>query len=125
MNNQTQHIKCFTDASYSQQKSLSVVGYKISNLPIKLEILQDIKNTQAELHAVNKCIDESKIMFPNRNIIIYTDCQRAIKSFSEEEYPSFVTIEKIKGHIKTELRNDNDKVFNMVDKAVRRKLRSI
>lgn len=40
--NKTDPILCFTDASYSQQKSLSVVGYKIDNFDITLEKLDNV-----------------------------------------------------------------------------------
>lgn len=119
--NEREEIKCFTDASYSQQKSLSIVGYKIGNLDVILEELPNIKNTQAELYAVEKCIDVCNKLYPNKNIIIYTDCQRALKN----QYQKNVTLEKIEGHKKTLLKNENDKIFSGVDKAVRKKLRNV
>lgn len=47
-------IKCFTDASYSKDIEMSVVGYKIGDDNITIEHLPKIKNTQAELYAVSK-----------------------------------------------------------------------
>lgn len=113
-------IKCFTDASYSQHKNLAVIGYKIGNNNVKLELLPYVKNTQAELCAIARCIKSCNSKYPQRNIIIFTDCQRALKN----EYPANVTISKIKGHKKKALRDENDKIFSIVDKAVRKKLKS-
>lgn len=116
-------IYCFTDASYSQQKQLSIVGYKIGTRDIQTEVLANVKNTQAELYAIQKCIEISNTMFPSNPIIIYTDCQRAIKSYEEHEYPLHVTITKIKGHMRSHLRNETDAIFHSVDRAVRKALR--
>ena len=72
-------IKCFTDASYSQHKSLSIIGYKIGEHDVVLEELLNVKNTQAELYAIKKCIKVCNEIYPDDEIIIYTDCQRAFK----------------------------------------------
>lgn len=114
-------IKCFTDASYSQQKEISVVGYKIGNLDIVFEELPKVKNTQAELYAVEKCIEVCNKLYPKENIIIFTDCQRVFKN----EYQSNITLQKIKGHKKSALKDENDKLFSVVDKAVRKYLREL
>ncbi len=114
-------IKCFTDASYSQQKKLSVVGYKIGDLQIVLKLLPDVKNTQAELYAIDKCIEVCKQIYPNEIIMIFTDCQRAFKN----QYEQNIVLQKIKGHKKSILKNDDDKIFSTVDKAVRKYLRSL
>ena len=114
-------IKCFTDASYSQQKKLSVIGYKVGNLQIILELLPDVKNTQAELYAIDKCIELCKQLYPDEVIIIFTDCQRAFKNQCEHN----IMLQKIEGHKKSILKDDDDKIFSTVDKAVRRYLRSL
>jgi hypothetical protein len=114
-------IKCFTDASYSQQKKLSIIGYKIGDLQIMLELLPDVKNTQAELYAIDKCIEVCNKLYPNEVIIIFTDCQRAFKN----QYEHNITLQKIEGHKKSILKDDNDKIFSTVDKAVRRCLRNL
>lgn len=118
---ENQIINCFTDASYSQQKKISVVGYKIQNSNVILEILNDVKNTEAELYAIQKCIDICKIKFPNNKINIYTDCQRALKN----NYAENIIITKVEGHKKKAAKNDIDMIFSGVDKAVRKKLREL
>ena len=115
-------IKCFTDASYSQHKSLSIIGYKIGEHDVVLEELLNVKNTQAELYAIKKCIKVCNEIYPDDEIIIYTDCQRA---FKDPNYSPNITLQKIKGHKKGSLKTEDDKVFSIVDKAVRKKLRQI
>ena len=113
-------IKCFTDASYSQQKSISIIGYKIGDRDVTLEELINVKNTQAELYAIDKCIKVCNEIHPTDEIIIYTDCQRA---FKDPVYPLNITLKKIQGHKKGSLKDEDDKIFSVVDKAVRKKLR--
>lgn len=112
-------IKCFTDASYSQHKNLAVVGYKIGEDKIVLKKLPYTKNTLAELIAINLCISACNIKYPGSNIIIFTDCQRALKN----NYPKNVEIKKIKGHKKGSLKDENDLIFSTVDKKVRKAMR--
>ncbi len=119
-------IECWTDASYSPQHKLSVFGYKIGQNKIKT-FVSELKNTQAELEAISKCIEECKKLYPDINnpnlnfvIIIYSDCQRAIMN----EYDSFVKIIKIKGHSKKSEKNNVDMIFSYVDKEVRKVLRN-
>lgn len=115
-----EQVKCFTDASYSQQKGLSVIGYKIGENEIVLDRLPGVKNTQAELVAIDRCISEcNRLYSDNVLIIIHTDCQRALKN----QYVGNVLVVKIKGHKKKVLRDEDDAVFSTVDKAVRRMLR--
>lgn len=113
-------IKCFTDASYSQQKNIAVIGYKIGDLEPVLDELPNIKNTQAELLAIERCLEECAKLYPNNEIILYTDCQRALKNTN---YPPNVTLVKLEGHKKGTLKSDDDKIFSIVDKAVRKRLR--
>lgn len=114
-------IKCFTDASYSKEKSLCIIGYIIDNSDVKITQLPNIKNTQGELIAIDKCIQECSVLFPNRSVLIYTDCSRALKN----NYGDHISIVKIKGHVKKDLRTKNDNIFRIVDKTVRKELRSI
>ena len=118
-------VECYTDASYSQFIKTSVVGYKIGNRKIILETLVDIKNTQAELYAVQKCIEICSQHYPDKNIIIYTDCQKAVQNYENEVYPKYVKLIKVDGHKKSILRDHNDKIFNLVDKATRKELRRL
>jgi len=113
-------IKCFTDASYSQHKNLSTIGYKIGGSNIFLENLLHVKNTQAELYAIKKCIEVFNNRHPGLNAIIFTDCQRALK----DSYPLNISVQKIDGHKQKIYKNDDDIVFSTVDKAVRKRLRS-
>jgi len=115
------NIECYTDASYSQFINTSVVAYKIGNDEIILEILENIKNTEAELYAVEKCIS----LCNKKNIKIYTDCQKAVQNYKNNQYPKNVVLFKVEGHKKTINRDEKDKIFNLVDKAARKKLRSI
>ena len=45
-------IDAYTDASYSKELGGSVIGYKIGDLPIQTEFINDTKNTQAELLSI-------------------------------------------------------------------------
>lgn len=114
-------IECFTDASYSPQKNICYIGYKIGNNDIVCESIGNIKNTPAELHVIDKCIDIYNTYYSlrYRSITIYTDCQKA----TQVNYPSFVKIVKVKGHQKNRL-NYIEKTFSSVDKAVRKSLRN-
>lgn len=116
-------IECYTDASYSQFAKFSVVGYKIGNSRINLEILKNIKNTQAELYAIEKCITICNIQHVGKKIMIYTDCQKAIQNFQNNKYQKHINLIKVDGHKKNILRDNHDKIFNLVDKATRKELR--
>ena len=113
-------IKCFTDASYSQHKNLSTIGYKIGDSNIFLENLPYVKNTQAELCAIKKCVEVFNNLHPGSNAIIFTDCQRALK----DSYPLNISVQKIDGHKRNIHKNNDDMIFSTVDKAVRKRLRS-
>jgi len=130
-------VECYTDASYSPQTGLCVVGYKIGNHNIITECLTCIKNTQAELYAVEKCIEICKNFYSKNtcfsqngidndnisiSIIIYTDCQRALQNNYNNKNIK-VNLIKLDGHKKGSLKNDKDKIFSLVDKKVRKVLR--
>jgi hypothetical protein len=124
-------VECYTDASYSPQTGLCVIGYKIDNHNIITECLTNIKNTQAELYAVEKCIEICKNTYfvqneinnnNNISIIIYTDCQRALQNNYNDKNIK-VNLIKLDGHKKGSLKNDKDKIFSLVDKKVRKVLR--
>lgn len=114
-------IKCFTDASYSPDLKISIIGYKIGDQDVITENLPNVKNTQAELYAINKCIDICKELYLDQDIIIHTDCQRALKN----EYPVGIKIKKVKGHKKKLFMNEDELLFNIVDKATRKELRKL
>lgn len=113
-------ILCFTDASYSPQNGKCVIGYKISNNNIVLQSLTNVKNTQAELLAIERCISDCRLNYPHDVYHIHTDCQKAITYFADE-YD--VVMIKVDGHKKGCLRDDIDDIFRTVDLAVRKKLR--
>lgn len=112
-------IDAYTDASYSKEIGGSVIGYKIDNLPICIEFVNDIKNTQAELMAIERCISLSAIHHPESVIRIHTDCQKAQK----EIYPPNIIIVKVIGHMKNKFKNERQKEFSKVDKLTRKTLR--
>ena len=114
-------IKCYTDASYSKELLGSVIGYKIGDSKIKTEYLEGINNTQAELIAIEKCIEKVKKHHPGKIIHIYTDCQKAIKVYNDNED---VVMHKMIGHIKKELRDGDQMIFSQVDRATSKQMRS-
>jgi hypothetical protein len=130
-NNELEQIDCYTDASYSKEKSTSVIAYKILNEPIKTIILKDIKNTQAELFGIEFCIGYSIENYSNiKKINIYTDCQNAwkqdyIKYKNKNQIQIEINLIKIKGHQKMEFMNGNDRIFKQVDKMARKTLRNL
>jgi len=117
-------IECYTDASYSKEKSVSVVAYKINDEPIQTIIYENVKNTEAELNGILFCIDYCIENYPSEYIIIYTDCQNAFKqNYSDKSIN--LTLVKIKGHQPKREMNSNDLIFKMVDKMARKMLRSL
>jgi ribonuclease HI len=114
-------IECYTDASYSTQANGSVIGYKIGDNQIVIDFLPEVKNTQAELIAVNNCIKYCQESYPGNQIHIYTDCQKAVRL----DYGENVIMHKMIGHIKKDLRDDKQKIFALVDKETRKELRRI
>jgi hypothetical protein len=112
-------IECYTDCSYSPQTGLCVVGYKIGDNNIVTELLINIKNTQGEIYAVEKCIEICKNHFiDNYTLLIHTDCQRVIQN----TYPN-VEFVKMEGHKRKALKTPKDLIFSKVDKKVRNDLR--
>lgn len=120
-----QNIDCYTDASYSKEVDGSVISYKIGNMPIQSAYLANVKNTQAEIYAVDKCIKIVTELHADENIHIHihTDCQKVIELASNGKYPSFISTYKMKGHLKGALRNDKQRIFSKVDKQARKDLR--
>ena len=114
-------IDCYTDASYSKEVGGSIIGYKIGDEPIVTEFLDNIKNTQAELIAVERCIATCKEKYPTYQIHIYTDCQKAIQN--QNNNTNDVIYHKMIGHIKKSLRDDKQTIFSLVDKITRKELR--
>ncbi len=124
-------INCYTDASYSQQKSTSVIAYKIDLDPIKTINFKDIKNTQAELLGIEFCINYTIQNYPNIELInIYTDCQNAWKqdylNYSNQNQNKIkINLIKVKGHQQMEFMDKHDLIFKQVDKMARKTLRNL
>lgn len=130
-NSSLTNIHCYTDASYSQQKSSSIVAYKIHTEPINTILFKDIKNTQAELLGIEYCIKYAIHNYSNVNTIyIYTDCQNAWKqdysNYTNQQSDKIViNLIKIKGHQQMKLMNNHDLIFKQVDKMARKTLRKL
>lgn len=130
-NNNFEEINCYTDASYSKEKSKSVIAYKISDQQIKTIILDDTKNTQTELYGIEFCIKYTIQNYPAVKIInIHTDCQNAWKQNytiykNSDNLPIEINLIKIKGHKKMVLMDNKDLIFKQVDKMARKTLRNL
>lgn len=122
-------INCYTDASYSNEKNIAVVAYKIDDLPIQTLIFEGYKNTQAELAGITHCINFClKNYIDIKEINIHTDCQNAWKQDYTQLTANKFTINliKIKGHQKiSNMKTPEDLIFKSVDKMARRVLRSL
>jgi len=114
-------INVYTDASYSKELGGSVIGYKIDDQAIHTEFISDIKNTQAELLAIKKCISLTTKYRIGCIIRIHTDCQKAL----QETYPPNVVMIKMSGHMKRADMDEDQKIFSMVDRLTRKTLRSL
>lgn len=120
-----EEINCYTDASHSNIHSIAIIGYKIHDENIQSIILENVKNTQAELYGIKFCIEYSIQNYPNIKIInIYTDCQGAFTQ-DYSEYNITINLIKVKGHQQMIHMNSNDLVFKSVDKFARKQLRNI
>jgi hypothetical protein len=128
-------MNIFTDGSYSPQYKLGVGAYLIidsdmantlTNLTIKdlklklskniiFQTFTDVKgSTDVEQKILDIALQDSKIV--KSLVTIYTDCQ---KTQSTDIY----SVVHIKGHTKQINRTGKDKIFDVVDKAVRKELR--
>ncbi len=120
MKNNILTIDCFTDASYSKEANGSYIGYMIGNNEIVTEFCPEIKNTQGEILAIEKCISVCNENYKDHQIHIYTDCQKAINLYENNDSMVF---HKMQGHIKKSLMNDEQLKFSKVDKMTRKELR--
>lgn len=112
-------IECFTDASYSKEVGGSVIGYKIGDSPIVTDFCENIKNTQAEVLAVRKCIEKCKEDHPDHQIHVYTDCQKVMMMDFEQD----IIFHKMIGHMKNSEKDDKQLIFTQVDRMTRKVLR--
>lgn len=113
-------IVCYTDASYSPQFKVAVVGWQISGASSEFQIYQNVSGSaQAEKLAIDHC--NNAVGYASQ-IILYTDHVPSAKI--RTEFPN-ITFNYIKGHKKKSLmKNDHDRIFSQLDKKVRRELRS-
>ncbi len=99
--------------------------------------MENTKNTQAEIETVLMMMHK---MPYDKDITVYTDCMAVIKLFNERYLDKILSpprdvlsslmrihhniiFQKIDGHVKSSLKDENDKLFSIVDKAAREKLR--
>jgi len=122
---------------------------KLINQDIKIKKFEDTSSTKLELEVLLWALNEFK--FGKEEIIIYTDCQNILGLEKRREklesnnyktstgkivknhelYKNFYkitdilncTFEKVKGHKKASIKDEIDKLFNLVDKASRKALR--
>jgi ribonuclease HI len=116
--------KIYTDASYSKEADGSVIGFLIVfNSGQKYSyynFLEKVKNTEAEIIASNSAIKYCHDIDPNSSLIVYTDCQKAVKNIVPN-----VTYKKVIGHSKKSEKDADDLLFNIVDRGTRKMLRNI
>lgn len=125
--------KWYCDTSYNNQHNIGVIGYKSEHTNVYTYICNNIKNTELEFNAF-----EDVLNYIHAGDSIYTDCQR-ITDLVGKRNPKYdyqkrllnridntnVEIIKIDGHKPTREKDENDIQFSLVDKAVRRHLRSL
>ena len=116
---------------------------------IKIKKYIDTSSTKLELQTLLWALEDIELQ--NKSIEVYTDCQNIIglenrrKKFEQNDYISgngkiianhllykefykqldkkALSFIKVKGHKKTSLKDEIDKIFNLVDKASRNALR--
>lgn len=119
------------------------------NQNIKIKKFENTSSTKLELEALLWALDNENLK--NNRITVFTDCQNILNLEQRREklesnnyktssgkivknyelYKKFFiitddldfTFEKIKGHKKSSLKDQTDKLFNLVDKASRKALR--
>ena len=147
--------KLFTDGSVNPQKKLGFGAYltvshdnEVSE--VQLKKFEETSSTQLELETLLWALEEIAIQAPIR---VYTDCQNILglcarrEGFEQRDYHTRTgkpikhtllyqkffrltdkyTCEfvKVKGHKKSHLKDDVDKLFTFVDKASRDALRAL
>lgn len=116
---------------------------------IRLKKFEDTSSTKLELEVLLWALEDKEL--ENKKIVVYTDCQNILgledrrnklekndyksgsgkviknhilyKKFYEMIDKRDCTFEKVKGHKKSSLKDEIDKLFNLVDKASRKALR--
>lgn len=131
-------MNIFVDGSYSPQKKIGVGAYIIIDsdtlstltdktiTELKSELSNDIMyqifegakgSTDVEQKILEVSLQDKRINQSPISPIIFTDCQKT--KFSKHHVIS------VKGHTKQKNRTGNDKIFDVVDKAARKKLRQL
>jgi len=146
--------KLFTDASVNPQKKIGFGAYLIvSDKDVVTKIVtkkfENTSSTQLELETLLWSLESIDV---TTELIIYTDCQNILnlpsrrKSLEQQNYHNktgkpithknlykkfFYMIDnnsykfiKVKGHTKSHLKNEVDKLFTIVDRASRDALRT-
>ncbi|AYV84931.1 MAG: hypothetical protein Satyrvirus1_17 [Satyrvirus sp.] len=141
-------IKCYCDASYDPKSHVAIIGYIVGNNSICTEKIVNTNNTRAEIIGLINLIGTLE----DNDYVIYTDCQNIIKRLKSKDklvengfknkkgiplsnadlYKKLfdtikpnIKLEHIKGHLPTKFMTDDNKMFSMLDKFVRKKLRNI
>lgn len=130
-------MNIFVDGSYSPQKNIGVGAYiiisedelnaltKLTIAELKIKLANDIiystftdakGSTDVEQRILDLALINESI--EKLSLIVYTDCQ---KTQSTDKY----NVVHVKGHNKQANRDSTDKIFDVIDKAVRKKLRQI
>lgn len=134
-------MQIYTDASYNSQKDICIYGFDVytyDKLIDSLHFEAKCKNTEGELLSFIKAIKyiDKQVEISYDNITIYTDCQKVIQlcqSPTDRDkiiYKWFVdvivpiNVIKVDGHKKKALKDNNDLRFSIVDKRMRKILRS-
>ena len=105
----------FSDASFNPQLKIAVWGFLQNNI-IYYGTLFNTSNIKAEIYAF-----EIAKKYAGCDCLFCTDCQEVMSIGQLQGFNMF----KIKGHQPSEMKNDIDKRFSIIDKFVRKKLRII
>ncbi len=129
-------MNIFVDGSYSPQSGIGVGAYiiidsttlsslinlTIAELKVKLSkdiIYKTFKDAKGSTDVEQQILDIALASIGyDINKTIYTDCQ---KTKSTNNY----NVIHVKGHTKQSNRNNEEKIFDVVDKAARKKLRQV
>lgn len=130
----------YSDASYSPQHKVGVIGYKKRNDKVHLRRTKKKGSTNCELQSFIRLLSKAD----ENDLIIYTDCNKVIQLVTEQhrwrdilKYEKFykrydfytknksVEVRKLVGHSKKEFKDEHDLQFQAVDLKVRKKLRKI
>ena len=142
-------IKCYTDASFDPVTNTAVIGWKVNKQDLRMNVLKNTTNIRAEIIGLINLLSE---LDPNKNYIIYTDCQSVLNRIASKEllirknfmansgkelnnadlYKKLfqmltpnVKLIHIDGHLPVNMRDDDDKEFSDLDKQVRHELRKL